>query len=67
MCLQIELSTELYEAKNIFVNLLKRTLGNLLAVCYYSITFAFIIFLNKEISLYQIYPDNILPSQYQWF
>jgi len=28
MCLQTELSTELYEAKNLVFNLLNRTLGN---------------------------------------
>jgi len=28
MCLQTELSTELYEAKNLVFNLFKRTLGN---------------------------------------
>jgi len=28
MCLQTELSTELYEAKNLIFNLLNRTLGN---------------------------------------
>jgi len=28
MCLQTELSTELYEAKNLVINLLNRTLGN---------------------------------------
>jgi len=28
MCLQTELSTEMYEAKNLVFNLLNRTLGN---------------------------------------
>jgi len=38
MCLQTELSTELYEAKNLVFNLLERTLGNSNLNIYYLAT-----------------------------